>query len=239
MLLLLTLTIYVIAPSSATLPSMYWSSTVKGKHEWWYDPNPNAYGCSTGEYSNRYYDHYYPKYLGGLPYCPNDKIEVHDDFSLVAGKARKNNKAWFPNKNTVSCMKCPASSYGSSTVSFTSGHLFRMVCDESVVGALKENFSDLLYGDNDFSFNADGTFSSPFSLGTDGLYQRWMLGADNERMTWTTHHDVICDGVCNLRYTLVTPTEQFGSASIGSVWWTSTNYYEVGEASCDIELTRF
>jgi len=233
MLLLLTLTIYVIAPSSATLPSTYYVSTVPGKREKWYDPNPNAYGCSTGKYSNR---------AGGsnrlsYPFCPNDKIEVHDDFSLVAAEAREMRGQG--RKHTVSCMKCPASSYGSSTVSFTSAHLFRMVCDESVVGALKENFSDLLYGDNDFSFNADGTFSSPFSLGTDGLYQRWMLGADNERMTWTTHHDVICDGVCNLRYTLVTPTEQFGSASIGSVWWTSTNYYEVGEASCDIELTRF
>merc|ERR1719420_2205007 len=232
-MLLLTLTIYVIAPSSATLPSTYYMSTVPGKREKWYDPNPNAYGCSTGKYSMR------PALAVpyGYPYCPNDKIEVHDDFSLVAAKARENYPspgAWSPWDNTVSCMKCPASSYGSSTVSFTSGHLFRMVCDESVVGALKENFSDLLYGDNDFSFNADGTFS----LGTDGLYQRWMLGADNERMTWTTHHDVVCDGVCNLRYTLVTPTEQFGSASIGSVWWTSTNYYEDGEASCDIQRIR-
>merc|ERR1719420_2833533 len=109
-MLLLTLTIYVIAPSSATLPSTYYMSTVPGKREKWYDPNPNAYGCSTGKYSMR------PALAVpyGYPYCPNDKIEVHDDFSLVAGQARKNNKLY----PTVSCMKCPASSYGSSTVSF-------------------------------------------------------------------------------------------------------------------------
>ena len=110
-----------------------------------------------------------------------------------------------------------------------------MVCDGGVIGDLKELFSDLLYGDNDFSLNPDGTFD----LGTNGLYQRWTVGSDHESMTWTVHHDTICNGLCDLRYTLVTPAEGYGSASIGSTWWTTTNYYEVGEAKCDINLVSF
>lgn len=217
--LLLLIAVSLLESSRATLPSKYWVSSVRGKRKKWY-ANPNQYGCATGKYS----DDGKP----GYPYCPGDTIEVHSDFSLVAAQPR-DNQGW---TNHVSCMKCPATSYGSSSASFINGQVFRMVCDESVVGDLKELFSELLYGDNDFSLNPDGSFST----GTDGLYQRWMVGPDEEKMTWTTHSDVVCNGICDLRYTLVTPAAEFGSSMPESTWWTITNYYEVGEAVCDINL---
>jgi len=214
--------------SSAKLPSKYWQSTVEGKLKKWYNPNPNAYGCATGKYTD--------KGKAGYPYCPDDTIEVHGDFSSVSAESR-DNKGW---TNHVSCMTCPAPSsdgqYGSSTVAFADGRTFRMVCDGGVVGDLKEFFSDLFYGDNDFSMNPEGTFSLGGAATTDGLYQQWIVGPDNESMTWTTHHDTLCDGICDLRYTLATPTSDFGSAELDSTWWTITNYYEIGEATCDIIL---
>jgi hypothetical protein len=206
--------------SAAKLPSKYYQSYVEGELKKWYTPNPNTYGCATGKYTD--------DAKWGYPYCPGDTIEVHGDFSLVSAEPRDNKGR----KNHVSCMTCPASDYGSSTVSFTNGQMFRMECDGGVVGVLKEFFSDLLYGGNDFAMNPDGTMST----GTDGLYQRWMVGPDNESMTWTTYHDAICNGLCDLRYTLVTPASEFGSTEVGSTWWTITNYYEVGEAECDINL---
>jgi hypothetical protein len=95
-----------------------------------------------------------------------------------------------------------------------------------------------MYGSNIFAFEEDGTFSFP---GEDGsaetpMYQQWSVGDDGGKMVWTTYHDTVCNGICDLRYTLVDKAEGFGSPTVGAVWFKIVNYYEVGEATCDIEL---
>lgn len=218
-LVLLLAALCIMQYASATLPSKWKESYVEGKLKSWY-ANPNAYGCKTGKYTD--------KKKWGYPYCPGDTIEVHGDFANVQAKSRDNKGA----ENHVSCMTCD--SFGSSSTDFTGNQVFKMKCDGSNVGQLKEYFSELVYGANEFALKTDGTFST----GTNGLYQRWTVGPDNKSMTWTTHHDnkLVCDGICNLRYTLVEPATNFGSQTINSIWWTITNYYEIGVARCDIHL---
>jgi hypothetical protein len=209
------------ASSQAKLPSTYYASSVKGKFKKSF--NANSYGCSVAWYTD--------KGKWGYPYCPGDTIEVHSDFAKLNAQSR-DNSGW---TNHVSCMNCH--SFGGSTQDFL-GKTFQMVCSaDGVISSLKELFSDLMYGSNTFSLEEDGTFGFP---GEDGqeetpMYQHWSAG-DDGKMVWTTYHDTVCSGICDLRYTLVDKADGFGNASAGAVWFKITNYYEIGEAVCDIEL---
>jgi len=207
---------------SGELPSKYYASYVQGKFKKYFAAN--SYGCPVGWYTDN------GKW--GYPYCPGDTIEVHSDFSNLNAKSRDNSGS----TNHVSCMSCTEFGGSGQDVTFL-GKTFEMVCNgDGVVSTLKELFSDALYGSNKFAFEADGSFSFPNGAGNSGLYQRWTAGADG-KMVWTTHHDTACSGLCDLRYTLVDPAASFGSADAGTVWFTIQNYYEFGEATCDIKLT--
>jgi len=211
----------LVGIAAGALPSKYYSSYVKGKFR--KDFVANSYGCPVAWYTD--------KGKWGYPYCPGDTIEIHSDFSKLNAKARDNSGS----TNHVSCMTCKE--YGSSSEDFLS-KTFTMVCrGDGVVSSLKEMFSDALYGSNTFAFEADGTFSFPSGTGNSGLYQRWTAGT-NGKMVWTTHHDTVCAGICDLRYTLVDRASGFGSTDVGAVWFSLVNYYEVGEATCEIELAE-
>jgi len=200
------------------LPKKYYVSHVEGKLK---KSKPSDYGCSVGWYSD--------KGKWGYPYCPGSSIEVHSDFGKLNAKPRDNSGS----TNHVSCMTC--TEFGSSSQDFL-GKTFKLVCQgDGIVSSLKELFSDALYGSNTFAFETDGTFSFPNGAGSSGLYQRWTSGT-NGKMVWTTHHDTACAGICDLRYTLVDTAAGFGSESGGAVWFTIVNYYEDGEATCNIEL---
>jgi len=207
--------------SEARLPSTYYASSVKGKFKKGF--SANSYGCSVAWYTD--------KGKWGYPYCPGDTIEVHSDFDKLNAKSRDNSGY----TNHVSCMNCHT--FGGSGQDYL-GKTFKMVCSaDGLLSDLKELFSDLMYGSNIFSFEEDGTFSFP---GEDGqsespMYQQWSVG-DDGKMVWTTYHDLVCNGICDLRYTLVDKAQGFGNATVGSVWFKIVNYYEVGEATCDIEL---
>jgi hypothetical protein len=216
---LLSLTVMMV--SEARLPSTYYASSVKGKFKKSF--SANAYGCSVAWYTDR------GKW--GYPYCPGDTMEVHGDFGKLNAQSRDNSGR----TNHVSCMNCH--SFGSSSHEYL-GKTFKMVCNsDGFISSLKELFSDFMYGSNTFSFEEDGSFGFP---GEDGeeespMYQHWSAG-DDGKMVWTTYHDTVCDGICDLRYTLVDKADGFGNMSAGAVWFKITNYYEVGEAVCDIEL---
>merc|ERR1712241_354920 len=97
-------------------------------------------------------------------------------------------------------------SFGSQSEDFL-GKMFKMVCHKNgVVSQLKEKFSEVLYGGNTFGLHKDGTFIFPSGAGSSGLYQRWTAGTEG-KMVWTTYHDTICKGICDLRYTLVDPAD--------------------------------
>jgi len=203
------------------LPSTYYASYVSGTFKKYFAAN--SYGCPVGWYTD--------KGKWGYPYCPGDTIEVHSDFSKLNAKSRDNKGS----TNHVSCMSC--AEFGSPAQDFL-GKTFEMVCQgDGVVSTLKELFSDALYGSNTFVFEAEGTFSFPNGAGSSGLYQRWTAGAAG-KMVWTTYHDTACAGLCDLRYTLVDTAAGFGSANDGAVWFTIVNYYETGEATCDIKLVE-
>jgi len=207
--------------TEGTLPSKYYSSYVEGKFKKYFDAN--SYGCSVAWYTD--------KGKWGYPYCPGNTIEVHSDFSKLNAKSRDNSGY----TNHVSCMTC--TEFGNSSEPFM-GKTFKMACNgDGVVSNLKELFSDALYGSNTFVFKPDGTFSFPSGASNSGLYQRWSAGT-NGKMVWTTHHDTVCAGLCDLRYTLVDTAAGFSSTDVGAKWFTIVNYYEIGEATCDIELAE-
>jgi len=207
--------------AQAALPSTYYASYVKGKLSKSF--KPNTYGCPVGWYTDNS--------KRGYPYCPGNTMEVHSDFSKLNAKIR-DNKGF---KNHVSCMSC--TEFGSSSQVFL-GKTFKMVCHgDGMTSTLKELFSDALYGSNTFSFKADGSFSFPNGAGSSGLYQRWTAGT-GAKMVWTTHHDMACSGICDLRYTLVDAAAGFGSSDAGAVWFKLVNYYEIGKATCNVELVK-
>merc|ERR1712187_383561 len=170
----------------------------------------------------------------------NAKPRDNSDFNEVGGAnifpldmRAMASKLYRNENNHVSCMTC--TEFGSSSQDFL-GKTFKLVCQrDGIVSSLKELFSDALYGSNTFAFETDGTFSFPNGAGNSGLYQQWTSGT-NGKMVWTTHHDTACAGICDLRYTLVDTAAGFGRESGGAVWFTIVNYYEVGEATCNIEL---
>jgi len=210
----------ILGLSEGKLPPTYYKSYVRGKLKKTFAAN--NYGCSVGWYTDQ------KKW--GYPYCPGKTIELHSRFKKLNAKARDNAGP----RNHVSCMAC--SGDGSSKNEIFFGKTFKMVCHgDGFASDLKEWFSAALYGSNTFTFNPDGTFMFPSGAGESGLYQRWTAGSGGN-MTWTTHHDTVCSGTCDLRYTLVDTAPAFGSTNVGAVWFKIVNYFEIGEAACDIEL---
>jgi len=211
----------ILGLSEGKLPLKYYLSHVPGKLKKTFAAN--NYGCSVGWYTD--------KGKWGYPYCPGKTIELHSRFKKLNAKKRDNRGS----TNHVSCMAC--SEYGSSNEEML-GKTFKMVCrGGGFFSKLKEWFSKALYGSNTFKFNPDGTFMFPSGVGDSGFHQRWIAGSGG-KMTWTTHHKTVCGGTCSLRYTLVDTAAGFGSTNVGAVWFKILNYYEIGEAECDIELAE-